>query len=246
MSLLERRRQRRAAKSRARRIGETIAGVLAALTVRWALLDAYMVPSGSMLPSLLIGDRMFVAKAAYGWRVPFTTTWLARWAAPQRGDVVVLHDPAEPARMLVKRVVGVAGDRVRWDSSRLHVNDRPLPHRPHPDGAALLASVPDDLDDDTNYTVVEETLDDRRHPIMVEPGNTDGFGETVVPPGMLLVLGDMRARSRDGRTFGPVAVDAVIGRAAVVWLSCAAPLFGEGWLCDPRTIRWDRVGRVIR
>jgi signal peptidase I len=96
-------------KTRTRRAAETLLTILAALTIRWAFLDAYVVPSGSMLPSLLIGDRMFVAKFVYGVRIPFTTTWLARWATPARGDVVILRDPEDAARILVKRVVGHAG-----------------------------------------------------------------------------------------------------------------------------------------
>jgi signal peptidase I len=129
----------------------------------------------------------------------------------------------------------------------VQLNGQLLPRRPHPDATALFAGVPDEIpEDDEDYTVLEETLDERRYPIMVGAGDNRPLGEVVMPPGMVFLFGDMRARSRDNRIFGPVPVDAVLGRAAVVWLSCAAPLFGQSWLCDLRTIRWGRFFHVIR
>ncbi|MCC6764058.1 MAG: S26 family signal peptidase [Deltaproteobacteria bacterium] len=68
----------------------------------------------------------------------------------------------------------------------------------------------------------------------------------MVPAGYVFVFGDMRPLARDSRNFGPVAIDTVVGRAAVVWLSCTAPLFTNGWLCDPRTIRWERIGHGVQ
>jgi signal peptidase I len=189
---------------------------------------------------------MFVAKFVYGVRIPFTTSWLARWSTPARGEVVALRDPMDATSILVKRVVGVAGDRVRWDGSLVEMNGRPLPHPPHPDAPALLASVPDDIRSEAEEpAVLEETLDARRYPILVASDTHHPPGEVVVPPAMVFLLGDMRARSRDSRLFGPVSVDAVLGRAAIIWASCAAPLFGAQWFCDPRTIRWRRLLRPI-
>ena len=161
----------------------------------------------------------------------------------------MLRDPTDAGTTLVKRVLAVAGDHVRWDGSLVVLNGRPLAHHPHPTAAPLLAEVcAETREDDSDYIVLEETLEDRRHPIVVRSGGGGPLGEIVVPPGMVFLSGDMRARSRDSRIFGPVRVDAVASRAAVVWSRCAAPLFGQRWLwlCDPRTIRWGRVGHPIR
>ena len=102
----------------------------------------------------------------------------------------------------------------------MQLNGESLPHRPHPDAAALFTDVPAAIrDDGTDYRVLEETLDARRYLIVVESGGTRPLGEVVVPPGMVFLFGDMRARSRDSRIFGPVPIDTVYGRATVVWSS---------------------------
>lgn len=199
-----------------------------------------------MLPSLLIGDRMFVDKTAYGLRVPFTTTWLGRWAVPGRGQVVIFADPEDSTRILVKRVVAVAGDRLQWDERGLVLNGEPLVQRPLPDDDRWQVEVPTELAAAESYTAVTESLGDRLHRMLIGPDVAHEPGKIVVPAGFVFVLGDMRPLARDSRTFGPVAIDTILGRAAVVWLSCTDPLLGNGWLCDPRTIRWKRIGHAVQ
>ena len=90
--------------------------VLLALIIRWALMEAYIIPSGSMLPSLLINDHIFVNKFTYGLRVPFTKKWLIRNNSPQRGEVIVFRYPENESILYIKRVVGVPGDTIHYKS----------------------------------------------------------------------------------------------------------------------------------
>jgi signal peptidase I len=173
----------------------------AVLTVaRGSLADHYRVPTGSMEPNVVPGDRIFVAKAAYGLRVPFTEAWLARWAEPVRGEVVVLDSP-EDGVVLLKRVVAVEGDEVEVRDGHLYIDGAPVP-----------------------IDAAGEHLGPSPHAVALGHGGPD-LEAVTVPRGKLLVLGDNRGNSRDGRYFGFVDVDAVFGRAeavvgrdgAVVW-----------------------------
>ena len=164
----------------------------AVLTVaRGSLADHYRVPTGSMEPTVEPGDRIVVAKAAYGLRVPFTEAWVVRWSEPVRGDVVVLDSP-EDGTVLLKRVVAVAGDRVEVHNGHLRI-----------DGAV----VPVDA--------AGEHLGRAPHAVELGHGGPD-LEPVTVPEGKLLVMGDNRGTSRDGRYFGLVDVDAVFGRAEAV------------------------------
>ncbi len=96
-----------------------------AFTARASLADHYRVPSGSMEPTVQVGDHIAVAKAAYGVRVPMTDTWLVRWSEPARGEVVVLESP-DDGKVLLKRVVAVAGERVEVRGGRVHIGDRAI------------------------------------------------------------------------------------------------------------------------
>jgi signal peptidase I len=153
------------------------------LMARSSLADHYHVPSGSMRPTVEVGDHVVVNKAAYGVRLPWTDVWLTRAASPARGDVIVLTSP-EDGRVLLKRVVAVAGDRVEVGHGVVMI-DGHVVHEPH-----------------------------RR---LTQGGGPD-LASTLVPPRSLLVVGDNRGNSHDGRTFGFVSVKVVLGRAAAVIL----------------------------
>ncbi len=174
------------------------------LLARGSLADHYRVPSGSMLPTVEVGDRVLVAKAAYGLRVPLTELWLGEPRMPARGDVVVLASP-EDGRVLLKRVVAVAGDRVEVRGGEVRIDGRAAPVR-------------------TVAGREEEELGGRRHPVHLGAGGPD-FGPTVVPAGHLLVMGDNRDNSHDGRSFGFVRVETLLGQALGVY----AGADGLGW-----------------
>lgn len=171
---------------------------LVVATARSSFADHYVVPSGSMLPTVHVGDRILVAKAAYGVRVPFTHVALSPQKDPARGDVIVLTSP-ESGDVLLKRVVALAGDTVEVRGGHVWLNGRPAR-----DAAARSSA--------------SETLSGRRFALDLDDGGGPDFGPARVPAGHLLVLGDNRGNSHDSRGFGYVARDAVLGRAvAVAW-----------------------------
>jgi signal peptidase I len=176
-------------------------------TARASFANHYHVPSGSMQPTLQPGDRVAVDMSAYGLRVPFTRHVLLERAQPARGEVVVFDSPADGTR-LIKRVVAVAGDRVELRDGRLAVNGMPLADPDAPSAerhGARLAQL--DLAD----------------------GGGPDIPALAVPEGRVLVLGDHRGRSADGRWFGFVEADAIYARAlAVYWRR------GEG-------LGWERL-----
>jgi signal peptidase I len=161
-------------------------------TARTSLADHYVVPSGSMLPTVEPEDHVLVDKLAYGVRVPLLDRFVARFAGPSRGDVVVLRSP-EDGRVLLKRVVAVPGDRVSVVDGALVIDGRAIPIVTH--GGEEL-----------------ERLGAGEHPITLADGGGPDFGPIHVPDGQYLVLGDHRGDSRDGRYFGLVDRDAIFGR----------------------------------
>ena len=109
-------------------IGSILIAILAAFTLRWLLIEAYVIPSGSMLPSLLIHDHIFVNKIAYGVRVPWSKTWLLHLSKPQRNDVVVFRfpnpgrNPRYEGQFFIKRIIGLPGDEVLYKESYIYIN----------------------------------------------------------------------------------------------------------------------------
>lgn len=197
--------------------------------LRSALADWNDVPTGSMKPTILEGDRVWVNKLAYDLKVPFTTWHLAEWAAPQRGDVVVFFSPADGQR-LVKRVIGLPGDTVELRENRLFLNGRAV------DYAALEASTINAVPaaQQVQHDFASERLPERGHPVMATralPARRS-FGPTTVTAEHYFMLGDNRDNSLDSRYFGPVPRRNIVGQATAVVLS----LDRERWLAP----RWSR------
>ena len=171
---------------------------------RSAVADWNDVPSGSMRPTVLEGERIFINRAAYDLKVPFTTWRLAQWTDPSRGDIVVLYSPHDGKRLL-KRVVGIPGDRIEMKANRLIVN-----------GAA--AAYREAGDPDGEASVLHETVFNREHLVEVSSTHTAAstFGPVVVPPERYLVMGDNRDNSFDSRFFGFVPRSEILGQATRV------------------------------
>ncbi len=186
------------ARQRLREFVSVLIAAAIALTARASLADHYRVPTGSMDPTVEVEDRVFVDKLAYGLRLPLTELYVARFAAPNRGDVVVLTSP-ENGIVLLKRVVAVGGDRIKVRDGVVEVNGQ----------AAEL---------DVSHGHLYETLGGKAHPLNLERSGGPDFGPVVVPRGEVLVLGDNRGNSQDGRMFGFVREASILGRAEAVFL----------------------------
>jgi signal peptidase I len=181
-----------------------------------ALADINYVPSGSMHPTLLEGDVVWVNKLAYGLRVPFTFTQLATWDDPHRGDIVVCFRPDDGTR-LVKRVVGVPGDTLEMRGDVVFVNGRALTYEPLP-SAAGEALTPAEQHE---AAFARETLGTRRHAVEVLPSRQAlrTFSVLRIPAGQYFVMGDNRDNSADSRYFGFMPREKIIGRVPAVVVS---------------------------
>jgi signal peptidase I len=195
---------------------------LIVLLLRAFLVEPFRIPSGSMMPTLLVGDFILVNKFTYGLRLPVTKTKLLDLGEPQRGDIVVFRWPVNPRLDYIKRVVGLPGDRVRYQNKTLFINGEPAPiepigqYRPEGSGMRALGSIEG-----------RETLGDHEHSVLVNPLAPDfnpscdflGYREVSVPEGHYLMVGDNRDDSNDGRCWGFVPEENLVGKAFFVWLS---------------------------
>lgn len=204
--------------------------------VRSAVVDYNPVPTGSMNPTILEGDVVWVNKLAYGLRVPLTTVYATRWSEPSRGDIVVVLSPADGTR-LVKRVVGIPGDTLAMRDNRLWLNGLPVEYLP-PAGAHReeIGSVLREA-----AVFADENLDGVRHAVMAlngMQGAPRSFDPIVVPSGSYFLMGDSRDNSFDSRAFGFARREAVLGRAGGVLVSLD--------INDTYRPRWGRMFTALR
>ena len=189
---------------------------LVLFSLRSSLADWNDVPTGSMKPTILEGDRVFVNKLAYDLKVPFTTWHIAGWSNPQRGDIVVFYSPKDGQR-LVKRVIGLPGDTVELRNERLVINGQPVEYAsPDPEMAAQLSGA-----ERERSIFATEKLPACPHTVMAINGvpAMRTFGPVQVPDGHYFMMGDNRDNSFDSRYFGTVAREQIVGRATGVVLS---------------------------
>ncbi len=197
-------------------IGSILIALLIATSIKSAIADWNVVPTGSMKPTIVEGDRIFINKLAYDLKVPYTTWHLARWDNPDRGDIVVFFSPADGKR-LVKRVIGLPGDSIAMSSNRLFINGKMMSYE-------LVR--PKDIDiagatGNSRRRILIEDLEGRKHPMAVFPlsPSLNSFGPVTVPEGHYFMMGDNRDNSADSRFFGFVARDRIVGRANAVVIS---------------------------
>lgn len=204
--------------------------VFVTTALRSALADWNDVPTGSMKPSILEGDRVWVNKLAYDLKVPFTTWHLAEWGDPARGEVVVFFSPANGMRM-VTRVIGLPGDTVELRDNRLFLNGRAVDYAAL--DPAIVSAIP--AAQQPGHDFAREQLPERPHPVMATPAlpARRSFGPVTVPAGHYFMLGDNRDNSLDSRFFGTVPREKIVGRSTAVVLS----LDRERWFA-PRWERW--------
>lgn len=203
--------------------------ILIVFLLRSFLVEPFKIPSGSMIPTLLVGDFILVNKFAYGIRLPVANRKLIDIGMPQRGDVMVFRFPEDPSLDYIKRVVGLPGDRLEYRNKRLTINGQPVPTR----------QVEDYLSRERMQYSRRflETLNGTEHQVLTEADapayvsharafphfgncnyNTTGLA-CVVPPGHYFVMGDNRDNSSDSRVWGFVPDANIVGKAFFIWLN---------------------------
>ncbi len=221
---------------------------LIALFIRAFVIEAFKIPSGSMIPTLSIGDHIFVNKFIYGVRIPFTSLRFFDYNEPKRGDVIVFVYPVDRSKDFIKRVVGVPGDRIHFEGTTVSVNGEALPAKEvevsqDPNDKRLLivknGSVQDIpfVPDYSKFNFYEEATDGIRHLVQYEKDYGRPVFDTEVPQGHYFVMGDNRDNSADSREWGFVPMGNVKGKAMFVWLSLDK---------DQGGIRWREFGRWVR
>ncbi len=209
--------------------------ILVVFALRSFLVEPFKIPSGSMMPTLLIGDFILVNKYTYGIRLPVINKKVVPLNDPERGDVVVFRYPADPGVDYIKRVIGVPGDIVEYRDKKLAINGVPVETK-QTDIYTYVGSRLDYI----SATVYEERLGEMPHAAMVEPDkpavdlsqvqdfpfrencsyNADGEGFVCkVPDGHYLTLGDNRDASGDSRYWGFVPDENIVGKAFFIWMN---------------------------
>ena len=205
-----------------------IIAIILALTIRVFFVQAFKIPSGSMIPTLLIGDHILVSKLAYGFQLPkdcefqvsfppvtcYSSTLLTQIDTPQRGDIIVFRYPEDENKDFIKRVVGTPGDTISIKNKKVIVNDEEL------------------VDSMFTQRIDPGIIDGRINP-------RDNFGPITVPPDSYFVMGDNRDQSLDSRFWGFVKMDKIKGRAFLVYWSWNGQGNWTNW------VRWDRIGKFI-
>jgi signal peptidase I len=207
-------------KSTAREYTEAIIiALILALFIRTFIIQAFKIPSGSMLQTLLIGDHILVSKFIYGIKNPFSGTVLVPIKTPKRGDIVVFKYPKNPKIDYIKRVIATAGDTVEIKDKKVYLNNHPI--------------------DETSY---KQHIDNN---IFTASQNIrDNFGPVTVPEGHLFVMGDNRDNSQDSRFWGFVDLKAVRGKAFIIYWSwdVTKPFFSWKRISSAR---WSRIGDIL-
>ncbi|WP_310599941.1 signal peptidase I [Desulfobulbus sp.] len=195
-----------------------VIALLLALFIRTFIIQAFKIPSGSMLPTLQIGDHLLVNKFIYGVKMPFTGATLIPISDPKPNDIVVFEFPKNPELDYIKRVIAVAGDIVEIRDKHVLINGKPF--------------------DDLHGVFKDPTI----HPAALDP--RDNFGPVTVPANKIFTMGDNRDNSFDGRFWGFVDLKAIRGKAWIIYWSwdVQAPLFSLERL---RSIRWSRIGDTV-
>ncbi|WP_461536998.1 signal peptidase I [Spongorhabdus nitratireducens] len=189
--------------------------LLLVLVLRSFLFEPFQIPSGSMIPTLQVGDFILVNKYAYGLRLPVVDTKVVEIGEPKRGDVMVFKVPAgpgiaKPGINYIKRVIGVPGDTIRYKDKRLYINGKMVPEK-------FVAQLTEER---FVYRIYEETIDGETHQIRKDMMIFDprAEGQWTVPEGHYFMMGDNRDRSNDSRYWGLVPEKNIVGKAVYIWM----------------------------
>jgi signal peptidase I len=200
--------------------------LLIVFLLRGFIVEPFRIPSGSMLPSLYIGDFILVNKFAYGIRLPVLNKKIIELSEPERGDVVVFRYPRDPNLDYIKRVIGLPGDHIAYYNKVLYVNGKPVER----DFVGQYQGPGQTFANE--YT---EKINDIEHDILLLPARPNVLqGEYIVPDDMYFVMGDNRDNSNDSRVWGPVPEANLLGKAFMIWMH-----YSDEW-------HLGRIGNIIK
>jgi signal peptidase I len=206
--------------------------VLIVLLLRSFIAEPFRIPSGSMMPTLLVGDFILVNKFTYGIRLPVINKKIIELSKPNRGDIVVFRYPKDPTVDYIKRIVGLPGDKVVYSNKKLTINDLPVQQTSLGSYQGLgqgeeMSGAEDLLE---NLTGVE-------HRILIRNGTPTVEFVYVVPEGNYFAMGDNRDNSNDSRYWGPIPEANLVGKAFFIWMS---------WDWQNKGVGFDRIGTVLK
>lgn len=206
--------------------------VLIVMLLRSFLFEPFRIPSGSMMPTLLIGDFIIVNKFVYGIRIPVINRKVVSMDEPSRGDIVVFRFPKDPTVDYIKRVIGLPGDRIVYRDKQISINGKPVEqvllgdYQGEGKGAHMTGALQ-----------LDEDLEGIRHHILIRDGQPSVEGEFIVPDQHFFMMGDNRDNSNDSRYWGFVPETHLVGKAVLIWMN---------WDTDNGGINLSRPGTLIR
>ncbi|MBO2566198.1 signal peptidase I [Shewanella algae] len=228
------------------------------LILRSFLYEPFQIPSGSMMPTLLVGDFILVEKFSYGLKDPVWRSKLVETGEPERGDIIVFKYPKDERVDYIKRVIGLPGDKIIYRNKELYIQEACKEQQPCP-GPKLVLRAPvnkgEFQDDGVDLLRFREQLGEVTHDILINPARPEpsafyyrepGFaqGEFVVPEGHYFAMGDNRDNSTDSRFWGFVPEANLVGKAVAIWISFEFERQPQDWLPTwvPSGVRFERVG----
>ena len=206
--------------------------VFIVLILRSFIAEPFRIPSGSMMPTLLIGDFILVNKFTYGIRLPVLYNKVIEMNEPERGDIVVFRFPKQPSVDYIKRVVGLPGDRVAYYNKKVYINGELAKQ--------TSLGVYQGVGQGNNMTGAEhfvENLSGVEHSILIKQGMPSVEGVFIVPAGQYFVMGDNRDNSNDSRYWGTVPEQNLVGKAFFIWMS---------WDWQYKGVGFDRIGTILK
>ena len=199
--------------------------------IRSFVIEPFRIPSGSLKPTLLVGDFILVNKFDYGLRLPVTGTKILPFHEPTVGDIVVFRYPQDPSIDYIKRFIAKAGDHIQYKNKVLTINNKKIPQK-----FVGYALEHDEYGNSWKVEERKEIINNHPHSIYLRSDRQAKDFDTIVPAGTYFAMGDNRDASSDSRVWGPVPEKNIVGKAFAIWMS---------WDKINLRIRWQRVGQQI-